>query len=328
MRNIALSVPLLLAFALAAPVASAKDKAPRLRKGVQLQSWGAWPECLALRAGGAQALIAPAAGGRVVSYGLGGENILQETAGASGGVFGAQVDMGPDLRGIADHPALRTAPYAWSTPRDFTVALTSEPEPTLGLRIEKEFVLDPSTGELGVTQTLKSIAKTNLQFCVWDRTACQGGGFVIIPLNKNSRFKAGWSQRKVIDGKALYDGFKPASSQVSVLDGVLVARAQGPATRIGADSAAGWIAYARGRQMLVKHFAYNPRGEYSNGGNSVEAAWDENVVELQPMSPEVRIQPGNKFSFPEKWLLLPLKEEVTTPEQARALAKQIPAFEF
>jgi hypothetical protein len=129
--------------------------------------------------------------------------------------------------------------------------------------------------------------------------------------------------RRTVNGKFVYDGVAPDSPKVKVAKGVLLARCAGPATKIGADSDSGWIAYARGRLLFVKYFPYVPGGDYSDGGNSVELYFDENVAELEPLSPEVKLRPNETYSFPEKWTLIELKEEVLTFEQARAVVKQI-----
>jgi hypothetical protein len=83
-----------------------------------------------------------------------------------------------------------------------------------------------------------------------------------------------------------------------------------------------------GSLLFVKYFPYNRKGTYSDGGNSVEVYFDQRVAEIEPISPETKLQPGQNFSFPEKWVLIPLKKEVTTVEQARELVKRIKPSPF
>ncbi|MBV8878338.1 MAG: hypothetical protein JO332_00100, partial [Planctomycetaceae bacterium] len=120
----------------------------------------------------------------------------------------------------------------------------------------------------------------------------------------------------------------PSHPGVKVLDGVLVARADGPSSKIGADSDGGWIAYARGKQLFVKYYPYFADGVYSDGGNSVELYFDPKVCELEPLSPEVPLAPGRAYEFMERWLVLPLEREATTWEEARELVKKIPPHPF
>jgi hypothetical protein len=194
--------------------------------------------------------------------------------------------------------------------------------------LDKEFVLAGDTGELGLTQRMRNVSDQPVQYCLADRTICKGGGFVFFPLNKKSRFKAGWAQAREAGGKLFYDGDHPVSPAVSVLDGVLVAETGGDATRLGADSDGQWIAYARGRLLFVKYYLYSPRGDYGGAGNSVEVYFDRRVTELNPRSAETRLAPGASFIFPEKWALMPLDREVTSAVEARRLVLKIPPPPF
>jgi hypothetical protein len=331
---------LLLVLLTAAPVrpASAAESSIAQRKGIAVQTFRGWEECLVMEASGVQAIIAPAVGGRIVRYGVGAENIIFENpasfgktlgnASASFWVGGFQCDIGPELRGIPNHEALWVGLYRWQMPKDFTTKVTSERDLNVGVQIEKEIIIEPGTGDLGITQTMRNIAGKDVSYCLWDRTLCKNDGFAFFPLNKKSRFKAGWSLRRVINEKYVYDGATPTSPNVRILKGVLVARCEGAATKVGADSDAGWIAYARGRLLFVKYFPYVPTGNYSDGGNSVELYFDENVAELEPLSPEVQLQPNEVYTFPEKWTLIELKEELLTFEEARAAVKLIPPSPF
>ena len=324
-----------------AEVAPAKAAAPQITD-VVMESYNGWEDCLIMRGGDCRAVIAPAVGGRVMSYTVNGENILLENtntwgrtlANTPGGFWagGYQCDVGPEVRGISDHPLLWIGRWGWRVPRPFTVHTFSEPEPALGVQLEKELVIDPDTGDLGVTQRMRNISSNNVSFCLWDRTLCKGGGFALFPLNKKSRFKAGWSIRQGKAGAYRYEGSKPADARVRLMEGVLVARAAGlpeaGELKIGADSDTGWIAYARGKVLFVKYFPVYPGQNYSDDGNTVEFYCSDRVAELEPLSPEVGLKPGGTYSFPGKWTLYDLADEVTTHEKARALVKMIPKSPF
>ena len=307
-------------------------------KGVRVDTYTGWEESLFLSGGDCKLVIVHATGGRIANYSLNGENIIFENSATFGKtlvttpggfwVGGYQCDLGPEIRGLPDHPKIWMWPHRWRTPRENTVGLQSDPDLTVGIQLEKEIVMDPDSGELGVMQRMRNVIDKETSFCLWDRTLCKGGGFAIIPVNRKSRFKAGGSVRNTVEKKYSYDGNPPSDPRVKVLDGVLVAQAAGPAMKIGADSDAGWIAYTRGKLLFVKYFPYFPKGDYTDGGNSVEFYCDATVAELEPLSPEIKLQPRENYSFPEKWVLIELKDEVTTHAQARALVKRIPASPF
>ncbi|HTD65736.1 MAG TPA: hypothetical protein VK846_04290 [Candidatus Limnocylindria bacterium] len=318
--------------------ADTKPKTP----DVAMEVYGGWSECLVLRGGDCKAVVVPAIGGRVLNYSINGENILFDNPAANGRTLlnssnfqagGYQLDVGPELRGIPNHRWLWQGPWNWRVPRPFAVHTYSEPEHALGVQLEKDFVIDPDSGELGLTQRLRNIASNDVSFCLWDRTLCKGGGFALVPLNKKSRFKAGWAMRqgkKVSDYR--YEGDLPSDARVRIMDGVLVAHAKAlpdaPELKVGADSDAGWIAYARGKVLFVKYFPVFADADYSDGGNSVEFYCNDRVAELEPISPETKLTPDEVFNFPEKWILIELPHEITTYEKARALVKQIPRSPF
>ena len=226
-------------------------------KGVRVDTYTGWEESMFLSGGDCKAVIVPATGGRIAQYSLNGENILFENPASFGKtmvntpegfwVAGYQCDLGPEIRGLPDHPKLWMWPHRWRTPRENTVGLLSEHDLTVGIQMEKEIVMDPDTGELGLVQRMRNVIDRETAFCLWDRTLCKGGGFAFFPLNRSSRFPSGWSIRRTVDKKYSYNGKDPSDARVKVLDGVLVAQAGGPALKVGADSDAGWIAYMRAR---------------------------------------------------------------------------------
>ena len=311
-----------------------------LPPGVELHDYTGWANCLFLNASEipVQAVIVPAVGGRILHYSWNGANILLENSGSQGATLGSknedlflggyQCDPAAGGRVLPDHWQLSEGPQRWQAGASFSARVFSPSDATLGVALDKEFVLAGDTGELGLVQRLRNVSGHTVKYCLADRTSCKGGGFVLLPLNKKSRFKAGWALIREAGGKKYYDGDHPASSAVSVLGGVLVAETGGDATRLGADSDGQWIACARGRLLFVKYYLYSPGADYGGGGSSVEVYFDRRVTELDPLSPETTLAPGESFVFPEKWLLLPLAREVTTAEEARKLALKIPPPPF
>src|SRR6266542_1863092 len=217
---------LLLCFSVQA--AAQSDTLPR---GIQVKSYLGWDGSVHLNSAGLQAVIVPAIGGRITEYSVNRENIIFEEPSSAGKtlansktdfwVGGYQCDIGPEIRGIPEHKHLWMGPHQWQSNRDFAVKFTSQPEPVVGIQIEKEIIMDPDTGDLGLTQTMKNVSDKEAGFCLWDRTLCRGGGFALFLLNKKSRFAAGWSIRNQVDGKYVYDGTNPHSPHVKVNKGVL-----------------------------------------------------------------------------------------------------------
>lgn len=318
----------------------AAEPAVDLPTGVEVHQYTGWGECLFLNASErpVQVVVVPTVGGRVAHFSLNGENILFENSASQGKtlaksigipwVGGYQCDVGPQVRDLPEHPKLLLAPHRWESTKPFSVHTVSESEPALGIRIEKDFVLAPDTGDLGIFQRMVNDSKEEKSYCLWDRTACKNGGFVFFPLKKGSRYVNGWAVCRETDGRKAFDALNPNAPQVRVYDNILISDSVGGITRIGADTDAGWMAYVKGDLLFVKYFPHDPKGVYGDDGNTVEFYFDYQVLEFGPMSPEEKLQPGGQLSFPEKWVITHLKKEVTAVEDVRKLAKKIKPSPF
>jgi hypothetical protein len=308
---------------------SAAPTAPRPTARVRTESCAEAGTCVVIEAAdaGVRTAASPSQGGRVVLYGIDGKNVLwQPTDDGSGSPPGGgyQVDVGPEMRLIPPHPVLWSQAYSWRQMGSGSIALVSEPCPVLGVRLEREMTLDPATGALSVLQRMRNVSQKEQAYCLWDRTLCKAGGFAILPLSAHSRFAARWVIGRR-NGQAWdYDGATPEHANVKVIDGVLISHSIGPEQKIGADSDAGWIAYAWDRVLFVKYFPFDPHGSYTDGGLSVAHYFNDRVAELEPISPEARLSPGRDYVFPEVWTLRRLDAPVETHEQARALVASIP----
>jgi hypothetical protein len=282
------------------------------------------------------AVAVPQSAGRIVHYGLDGRNILwnPDRNGQLQAAGGYGLDLGPE-RTIARHPVIWEQKHLWAKLGTNVVTLTSERDPAVGMRISKQLVMDGATGALDVLQRMTNVSEKEQSYCFWDRTLCKAGGYTIIPLNPRSRFPAKWviGRRKVVDGKVdpywwEYNGNDPSHPGIRVIDGMAVAKSIGQEQKIGADSDAGWIAYIHERLLFVKYYPYFPDGKYIDNGLSVAHYFNERLAELEPLSPEATLRPEGEYLFPERWTLTRLDRDVTTPEEARAVAAKIPPSPF
>lgn len=329
------------ALLLVVSAAFADDTGP-MPRGVTHGFYSGWDNALTLQGGDTRLVVVLDVGGRPLHWSVNGENILYENRDAFGrtlantpGGFspgGAQCDIGPELRGIVAHPNLWIGPWMGRAPRDYVVHVFSPAEMSVGVQIDKEFTMDQETGELGLIQRMRNIITTGVSFCLWDRTLCKNGGYALLPLEKKSRFKERWSIRRGTAGHYEYDGERPSDRRVRVMDNVLVVQARelpdAAELKVGCDTSDGWIAYVREKTLFIKYFPVTAKANYSDGGNTLEFYCNQRVAELEPLSPEVRLEPGAEYRFPEKWVLVQLDKEVSTFEQARAVVKRIPKSPF
>ncbi len=305
--------------------------------GVFAGLYAGWSNVILLQATNkvTDAIIVPDIGGRVLHYALDGESILFEPPDGAGKtlskhgpgfpVGGSHCDVGPESARLPAHPHLWQGRHTWTSPAEWHVRTSSGRDPATGLDISKSIRLDPETGALHFTHWVDNKRPQDIAVCLRERTMCKAGGYIFFPVNKQSRFAAGWAMRRQKGEEVTWDGATPFSPKVRALDGVLVAKAEGEPLRLAADSDAGWIAYARGRLLFVKFFNWFADGTYADAGQSVEAGWDAQSAELEMRSPETKLRRNNPYGFAGRWVLLPLDQPVTTFDQARALAGRVTA---
>lgn len=296
--------------------------------------YGGWEECYEFSAPQKKikALMVLDVGARLIQYSLDGENILFDPVDSRGKTLaknkegfwtgGYQIDVGPEMRGIPAHKDLWMGPWnAAQRGGVGPVVARSVDSAVLGVRLTKRVSID-GNGVLSVAQAIENVTDKDLNYCLWDRTLCEGGGYSLIPLNPKSRFKAGWcwgTYDAKLPGGWAYNGDNPESPNVKVLDGVLVAHCLGKHSKLGTDSHAGWIAYARGKLLFIKQYPVDLKGNYTDGGMTVANYWSERVAELEPISSEVVLKPGGNYAFDEKWYLVALEEAVDSHEKARGV---------
>jgi len=273
------------------------------RAELRTVEFGNWDDCLELSNGAARLVIAPAAGGRIVHY--------SRDDGPNFFMSGCQIDIGPELDYPPRHQPLWSGRYEAKALGPLSVRLTSPADEATGLQLVKVVELAPSGADVTLRMTMKNVGPKEVAYCLWDRTMT-GASFGFFELNPKSRFPARWSMRLGKNGTYSYDGVSPGSPRVKIVGDLLVTVPGKKMEKVAADNVAGWIAGFRDGWLYVKRFPVYPDGDYADGGNSVEFWVDAagTRTEIEPLSPKVKLQPGESYSFIESWGLRHVKEEV------------------
>lgn len=273
-------------------------------------------DCLELTNGTARVVIAPAAGGRIVHYSHdGGPNFFAN---------GYQIDIGPELEYPPSHPRLWRGPYEAKNLGPLSVRLTSVEDDATGVQLIKVIELAEAGAGLAVRQTMKNVGSKEIAYCLWDRTMTRAT-YGFFALNPKSRFPARWSMRHGEPRTYRYDGTSPSSPRVRIVGDLLVTVPGKKMEKVAADSVTGWIAGFRDGWLYVKRFPVYPDGDYADGGNSVEF-WVNSagtLTEIEPLSPKVKLQPGETYAFDEQWDLQRVKEEIAGPEDIPKLVPHV-----
>ena len=292
------------------------------RSEIRTVAFQGWDDCLELTNATARVVVAPAVGGRILHYSRdGGPNILWEDPRAKGEtlatvgrwfpVGGYQLDIGPELGNPPRHLPLWLGRYRAEKIDAVTVRVTSPQDEATGILLVKEIKLAPAGAGVSIRQTMKNVGQGDTAYCLWDRTLTPAGGYGFFELNPKSRFRARWSMRRGERRAWRYDGVEPSSPRVRIVGGLLVTIPGEQMEKVGGDCERGWVAGSRDSWLFVKRFPVQPAGDYADGGNRVEIYVDGRVTELEPLSPKVRLAPGESYSFDERWDLRRVEQEVT-----------------
>jgi hypothetical protein len=141
------------------------------------------------------------------------------------------------------------------------------------------------------------------EVCHWGRSFSPGGGICLVPLAGTSRFP---SKYAMYEESAIIN-VRPQDEQIRERDGFLEILAPPRKPKLGFESYAGWLAYLMpGDVLFVKRFATYPDRVYQEAAGLTLSVWypPGARIELEPIGPSERLQPGQVASFTEQWFLL------------------------
>ncbi len=315
-------------------------RAAELPRGVRQLDFFGYTDCFALENEVTRVVLCHQSGGRVLEYSHRGVNAialdergegwLPGNPNRQGAGTGGRFDIGPE-QVVPKRPLLWEGAWTAAATGPWTVLLTSQPDASTGVQLMRQFVLDPATSRLNVTQTIHNITAKSVEYCHWSRTFGVWGGVAVLPLTRPSRFPQSYVQYQ--PDKAIQ--LRPVDPHIVERDDCLVIDATPAQPKLGFDSMAGWLAYAEPNHLLfVKQFPTNPDRVYNEVAGLTVSIWYPNeavnAVELEPIGPRERLAPGESAAFTETWTLLPFifpgsGAAVDVPA-VRKLVEQLPAI--
>lgn len=296
-----------------------------------------YSEAIELRLGKARAVLCPQAGGRVLEFSVDGADAMyfdeaEKTwrPGKPGPITAGRFDYGPELT-VAQHPRAWSGEWTAEITKSNTVKLTS-PREDAGIQLIREFRLVPYASRIGLSckQTMTNMSKETREVCHWGRSFSPGGGICIIPLgDRPSRFP---SKYALYEDSAIIN-VRATDDNIRLRDGFLEILAPPRKPKLGFDTYAGWLAYVTpNNRMFVKRFPTFPDRVYNEAAGLTLSVWYPAGprIELEPIGPRERLQPGESASFTEDWWLLPYPfpragERIDLKELARQVEKQTTA---
>jgi hypothetical protein len=294
--------------ALCAPICSAQEGARRIK-------FLNYPDCIELsNEVGTVVVLGHHVGGRVLSYKQDGKESLylnpNESEWTPGGsdrpASAGRFDIGPEYL-IPKRTELWTGEYTAEITGPRSARLTSQPAPDAGIRIIREFTLDDDSSHLACKQIIENTSKETQNWCHWGRMFAITGGIGVVPLTpEHQRFPNGYIMMRG-RGEMLILPEDPMVTKRGDFLEILGPPAQ---PKLGFDTFAGWFAYQMPNDhAFIKTYAADPSKLYGEIAGLTLSIWYPKgsipACELEPISPMMTVEPGERASFTENWHLIP-----------------------
>lgn len=294
-----------------------------------------WKDCYQITSGKTKVIIAPSVGGRILNYSLDDVNMMWLDSSLYGVTLkkkkkyfhpgGYQLDVLPFYTSeMTGHSVMWVGEYDIKVTGPYSLQVKSSPETERGLQLMKEISMVPSTGGLIIDQRIVNCSDKKIAVSHWGRTFSAAPCFVFFPLNKQSHLPEGWGTLD-LQGKQAGSTEKLARhSQWQVKDNIMIIDYQGESGQIVADSDGGWVGWVSDDLVYVKHFEYFPGGRYFLNNCAISVFTGKKpMVEIEVISPERLLKPGQSYLFQERWSLLRHSSKVLNKEDVVKLAQTI-----
>jgi hypothetical protein len=186
-----------------------------------------------------------------------------------------------------------------------------------GGRIVKSLgiTLGKNSPSVTVRHTARNLDKITLEFSAWALSVMRPGGIEVIPqpqLGEHprdllpNRTMVLWPYTDLSDPR-LYFGrdFITLRQSGSV-----------PPTKIGLAHREGWVAYILDDSIFIKSFAHLEGEIYPDGGCNFETFTNDEMLEIESLSPLKKINPGESITLTEQWHLYPLEKGINIDSEA------------
>lgn len=176
-------------------------------------------------------------------------------------------------------------------------------EARTGIQKEMDISLESDLPSVKIVHRMRNCNLWTVELSIWALSVMQGGGSAIIPLPPRGSHPADllptgrialWAYTDMADAcwrwGRKYIQLKQDSS------------AEFP-QKFGAAVVDGWAAYLRNGHLFFKTFDYDEEAAYPDQGSSVEAFTNAEMLELETLSPLIKLPPDGVGEHVERWHL-------------------------
>lgn len=192
-----------------------------------------------------------------------------------------------------------------------TLRVTGPPQPAAGIQKGVDVTLVPGERRLRIVSHVKNVSDHALTYAAWSLPVLRPGGRAFVPLDVGplTAFDATrryilWSYTKFDDPRYHFGDrlIEIDHTRVKATAPTHVGR-RDDESKVGADSGQGWAAYLLDGTLFLKRFPHDPKGQYPDGGATIEVYSSHEFLELENLGPLTTIAPGEEIVLPEDWWL-------------------------
>lgn len=293
---------------------------------MQQVHYGGWSNCVRLANGRIELIATTDVGPRVLHLARsGGSNLFKvwpDQLGRRGGedwrIYGGhRLWHAPEVRPRTYAPDNDPVQMDWDGRR---LRLTPPVERATGLQKELELALSPDRPAVTVTHRLYNRSPWAIEVAPWALSVCQGPGRAIVPQEPPMSHAERLLPVRTLALWGYTDMADPRYTWGRRLVQVRSDPERRSSQKIGFMNTQGWAAYARGEDLFLKRFAFDPQATYADLGCNLEVYTNGDMLELETLGPLASIAPGAAVEHVERWYVFTAALGETDAELEAALA--------
>lgn len=253
--------------------------------------------------------------GRIVTFALGGRNILTAAEGPGDNNWGSTFWTSPQSDWNWPPPAaIDPDPYLAELSGG-VLRLSSRPAEGLGLAVGKRFSVDPAARAVIVEYGIVNRGAEPRAAAPWEISRVAAGGLTFFPMGEGVPKKGFQELLSLhIEGGVAwfpYDAGTIAADQ-----------------KVFADGREGWIAHLAGDLLLVKAFGDIPAAKAAPGEAEIEIYTDagHRYIEVENQGACVELAPGASLTWTVRWFLRKLDPAVVAKVGSASLLGAVRAL--
>jgi len=279
--------------------------------------YAGWDNNLRLTNGTVELIITLDVGPRILRYAfVDGENVFWENPEELGGTGeeefrlrgGHRLWHAPEVPSRTYYPD--NGPVPFEQPDRSTVVLRAATEIPAHVQKEMTVSMAPENGRVTVHHRIINAGPWPIELASWALSVMAPGGLEIIPLPEKTPHPDAllpefplvtWSYTDLADPR-LRLGTRS----------ILVRHDRKGPNKLGLTLTTGWAGYLRDGYLFVKSVPYAPGATYPDMGCNYETWTNENMLEMETLSPLTQLEPGASCGHTETWRLFRDVPEVET----------------